>query len=54
MLEEVRDCHREILVGRQQSGAAGHDPMSVVIGVAGSGDLEAVLETDEPLHGIGR
>jgi len=27
--------------------------MSVMIGIAGKGDVEAIFQTDEPLHGIG-
>jgi phosphoglucomutase len=37
-------------VGRQQSRAPGDNPVPVVVGVVGEGDLEAILQTDQPLH----
>ena len=54
LLEEVRDGDRQVMVGVQQPGAPGHHAVAVVVGVAGPGDVEATLEPDQPLHGVGR
>ena len=54
MAEQVVDRDRQVVVGRQQAGAAGDDAVAVVVGVAGEGDVEAVLEADQPLHRVGR
>jgi phosphoglucomutase len=37
-------------VGRQRSRTPGDNPVPVVVGVAGEGDIEAILQTDQPLH----
>src|SRR5271155_3719746 len=47
MLEEIVDAHREIVVGRQQSPAPGHDAVAVMVGVAGDSDIELVLQRDQ-------
>ena len=54
MREEVVDGDREIVIGRQQPRAPRDDPMPIVIGIAREGDVEAVSQTDQPLHRIGR
>ena len=54
MREQVVDGDREIMIGRQQSRAPGDDPVPVVIGVARDGEVEAILQTDQPLHRVGR
>ena len=54
ILEQVKNRHRKIVVGRQQACAFCDDPVPVVIGIAGKGDVEAVLEADQALHGPGR
>ena len=54
MLEQVGDRDRQVVVGRQQARAAGDDAVPVMIGVAGEGDVEAILQPDQPLHRIGR
>ena len=38
----------------EQANAAGDDAMTVMIGVAGEGDVEAVLERDQAGHGVRR
>ena len=48
------DGDREIVIGRQQPRAPRDDPMPIVIGIAGEGDVEAVPQADQPLHRIGR
>ena len=54
LLKQVVDRHREVVVRRQQAGAARDDAMAVVIGVAGEGDVEAILQADQALHGVRR
>ena len=54
VLEEVVDGDRKVVVGRQQARASGDDAVPVVVGVAGEGDLEAILQIDQPLHRVGR
>src|ERR1035438_4791709 len=44
VLKEVQDRDRKIVVWRQQTCAFGHNPVPVVIRVAGEGDLEAILQ----------
>ena len=52
--EQVLDADRQIVVRREQSDGARHDPMPVVIGVARKRDVELVLQPDEALHRVGR
>ena len=40
------------MIRRQQSGAARDDAVTVVIGITGEGDVEAVLEPDQAMHGV--
>ena len=54
VLKEVEDGDGKVVVGRQQPCALGDDPVPVVVGVAGEGDVEAVLHPDQSLHRIGR
>ena len=54
MGEQVMDGDGEIVIGRQQSRAPGDDPVPVVVGVARDRDVEAILQTDQPLHRVGR
>ena len=54
VLEKIEDGDRKVVVGRKQSGAPGDDSVPVVVRVAGEGDLEAILQIDQSLHGIGR
>ncbi len=54
MLEEIEDGDRKVVVGRQQSCAPGDDPVPVVVGVAGEGEVEAILQLDQSLHRIRR
>lgn len=42
------------MIGIEQADAFGDDAVAVVIGVAGPGDIEFVLQRDEAGHGIGR
>ena len=42
------------MVGRQQSRASGDNPVPVMVGVAGEGDVKAILHADQSLHRIGR
>ena len=44
----------QVVIRRQQARAARDDAMPVVIGVAGEGDVEAVLQADQALHGVRR
>ena len=53
MLEQVENGDRKIMVGRQQSLRAGHDPMTIMVGVTGKGDVETILESDQTLHRVG-
>src|SRR5712691_6770461 len=46
VLEEMVDGDGEIVIGRQQPRAARDDPMPIVIGIAGEGDIEAVPQAD--------
>ncbi len=50
--EVVRRC-RQIVIRRHESGAAGHDAMTVMIRVAGKGNIKFILQSDEALHGVG-
>src|SRR3990167_258278 len=52
MLEQVIDGHAEKVVGRQQADTGRDYAVAVVIGVAGKGDVIAILEADQPLHGM--
>jgi len=36
-----------------QAGAFRDDPMAVMVGVAGEGDVEAILQADKALHRVG-
>ena len=54
VLEEVVDGDREVVIGRQKPRAAGDDSVPVVVGVAGEGDIEAILQADQSLHRVGR
>src|SRR3569623_1717689 len=53
-LEQVMNGYRQIMVGRQQARVTGDDSVPVMIGVAGKGNGEAILQADQALHGIGR
>ena len=52
--KQVVNGHRQVVVRRQQSIAWRNDAVAVVVGVAGKGNVEAVLECNESLHGIAR
>ena len=52
--EQVVDRHRQIMIGRQQAAGFGDDPMPVMIGVAGEGNVKAILDADQALHRVGR
>ncbi len=52
MLEQIVYGRREEVICGEQTCAAGDDPVAVMIRVAGKGDIEAILQTDQPLHGI--
>ena len=54
VLEEVEDGDRKVVIGRQQARAFRNDPVPVMVGIAGEGDLELVLQADQPLHRIRR
>ena len=54
MLEEVEDGDRKVVVGRQQPCALGDNSVPVMVGIAGEGDIEAILQADQALHRIGR
>ena len=47
MAEQVVDQHRQIMVRLHQAAAAGDDAVAVVVGVAGEGDVVAVLQADQ-------
>ena len=51
VLVEVENRDRQIVIRREEAAAFRHNPVSIVIGIAGEGDLEAVFQADEPLHG---
>ena len=42
------------MVGRQQARVASDNPVPVMIGIASEGDVEAILEANQTLHGVGR
>src|SRR5690242_16672728 len=42
------------MIRRQQARAPGHDPMPVMIRIAGKGNIEIILQTDQSAHGVGR
>ena len=50
--EQIVDGHRQIVIRRHQAAAGGDDAVAVVVGIAGEGHVELVLQADEPLHGI--
>ncbi|MNF49783.1 hypothetical protein D3C84_310660 [compost metagenome] len=52
VLEQVVDGHREVVVRCQQTTGRGDDAVTVVVRVAGKGNVEALLETDQALHGM--
>ena len=54
MLEQVENGDGKVVIGRQQPRAPGDDAVPVMVGVAGEGDVESVLQADQPLHRIGR
>ncbi|KWV87536.1 hypothetical protein PFLmoz3_02819 [Pseudomonas fluorescens] len=52
VLEQIVDGHRQVVVGRQQTTGRRDDAVAVVVRVAGEGNVETLLETDQALHGI--
>ena len=52
--EQVVDRDREVVVGVHQAGRRRDDPVAVGVRVAGDGDVEAVLELDQPGHRVRR
>ena len=46
VLEEVENGDRKVVIGWQQSRAPGDNPVPVVVGIAGEGDVEAILQAD--------
>ena len=44
----------QVVIRGQQTGALGDDAVTVVVGIGGDGDVEFILEADEPLHGVRR
>jgi len=48
MLKELGNRDGEEVIGREQTGAFGHDPMPVVVGVASERKIEPVLHPDQP------
>ena len=53
MLEQVVNGDAEIVVRREQAQPRRDDPVPVMVGVAGKGDVETILHADQILHGIG-
>ena len=54
VLKEVLNGHREIVIGWHESHARRDNAVPIVIGVAREGDVELVLQSDQPLHGVRR
>ncbi len=50
--EQVFDGHREVVVRVHQPGAR-DDAVSIEVGVIAKGDVEAILELDQPRHRVG-
>jgi hypothetical protein len=50
--EQVVDRGRQVSVRREQAACGGDDAVPVVVGVAGEGDVEAVLDREQPLHRV--
>ena len=48
--EEIADGDGEVMVRVQQAGGRSDDAMPVSIGIVGEGDVEAILEFDQPGH----
>ena len=54
MREEVRDRRRQIGIRIEQPNTLRDDPVAIVIRVACPGDIETILERDQPRHRIRR
>src|SRR5487761_7605 len=54
MTEKISDSSGQIMVRIQQPGATRHDAVAVVIGITGEGNVELILEADQPRHGVRR
>jgi len=52
MAKQVVDRHRQVMIRGIKTAAGGDHAMPIVVGVAGEGDVELVLEADQALHGI--
>ncbi len=50
--EEVLDGNREVVIGIEQAGGRGDDPVTIGVGVVAEGDAVIVLEGDELGHGV--
>ena len=54
VLDEVQDGDRKVVIGSKQSAALGHNPVAIVVGIAGKCDIEAVFQSNESLHRVRR
>ena len=54
VLEQIVDRDGQIVIRRHQAGARRDDAVAIVVGVAGEGDVEAVLHADQALHRVRR
>ena len=53
MGEQIADRHGEEMIGVHQPGRRRDDAVAVGVGIVAEGDVEVVLELDEPGHGVG-
>src|SRR3546814_10328637 len=54
MAKQIIGQHRQIVIRRQQTGTLGDDAVAIVISVAAKGDIEAVFQGNQALHGVAR
>ena len=54
ILEQKIDGHGQIMVGIHQSGAAGDDAVTVVVGIVAESHIKLIFEMDQTGHGVGR
>ena len=54
MREQVRNRHRQVVIGIHQSRRRRDDPVAIVVGVVGERDVEAIAHRDERRHRVRR
>src|ERR1700735_5784469 len=52
-MDQVMEGPRQVVSRWHQAGTMGNDAVSVVVGVAAEGNVEASLQAYQALHGIG-